>query len=542
VSHAQPRPSRSAAPASLPIRRALLSVSDKRGLVDFARGLASRGVELLSTGGTHKALRDAGIAVREVSEHTGFPEMMDGRVKTLHPKIHGGILALRDVETHTAAMEKHGIAPIDLVCVNLYPFEQTVAKAGTTFEEAVENIDIGGPSMVRSAAKNHRFVAVVTDPDDYDAILKELSTFGGELAQATRTRLARKAFALTARYDAAITRYLESQRGAEAATEALPDVYTLTGTKLGDLRYGENPHQRAAFYKVPGASESGIATGKVLGGKALSYNNILDLDSALALVREFDEPAVVVVKHNNPCGCATRRVLREAAEAAWAGDPVSAFGSVIAINRPVDRATADFLADEGHFVECVVAPSFEKDAFTLLTTRPKWGKNVRLVEVGSLGERDARDLIVRKVAGGFLVQDRNLVAGAGTEHRVVTDRAPSDDEKRELQFAASICKHVKSNAIVLVNDGMLVGAGAGQMSRVDSVRIAVDKATPARARGAVLASDAFFPFPDGLELAAKAGVKAVIQPGGSVRDADVIAAANRWGIAMVFTGVRHFLH
>ncbi|MFN0204778.1 MAG: bifunctional phosphoribosylaminoimidazolecarboxamide formyltransferase/IMP cyclohydrolase [Planctomycetota bacterium] len=522
------------------IRRALLSVSDKRGIVDFARSLAARGVELLSTGGTYKTLVAEGVPVREVSNFTGFPEMLDGRVKTLHPKIHGGILARRDVAEHLAACEKYQIPPIDLVCVNLYPFEATVAKPNVTFDEAVENIDIGGPAMVRSSAKNHEFVAIVTDPDDYAAITKEMDTFDGELSKSTRARLARKAFALTARYDAAISRYLENQ-AAPAGQNEFPRIYTLTGTKLYDLRYGENPHQRAAFYQIPGSQESGVARASIKNGKQLSYNNILDLDSALSLVREFSDPTVVVVKHNNPCGTASRPRLRDAVASAWAGDPVSAFGSVIAINRPVDVETAEFLSDDGHFVECIIAPEFNDDAFRMLTTRPKWGKNVRLLETGSFTDRDSRDLIVRKVAGGFLLQDRDLAPGAGYELRVVTKRAPTETEILQIHFAASICKHVKSNAIVLSKDFTLLGTGAGQMSRVDSVNIAIAKAGT-RLAGAVCASDAFFPFPDGVEAAVRAGVTTIVQPGGSVRDAEVIAAADHAGAAMVFTDMRHFLH
>lgn len=522
------------------IRRALISVSDKTGIIEFARGLEAREFVLLSTGGTHRAIKAAGIAVTEVGDYTGFPEMLDGRVKTLHPKVHGGILARRDLETHRAACEKHQIPPIDLVCVNLYPFEATVAKKDVSFEEAVENIDVGGPTMVRAAAKNHDAVAIVTDPEDYAAILTEMDLFEGELSEATRARLARKAFALTARYDAAIARFLE-QRAETGSAAPFPQILTLTGSKIADLRYGENPHQRAAFYKIPGAAESGVANAHVRNGKTLSYNNILDLDAAFSLVREFTDPTVVIIKHNNPCGAASRRQLREAAEAAWSGDPVSAFGSVIAINRPVDRATADFLADEGHFVECIIAPSIDNDAFQLLTIRPKWGKNVRILETGEFTDRDPHDVVIRKVAGGFLAQDRNLAAGSGREYRVVTKRPPSPAEMEQLQFAASICKHVKSNAIVLAADFTLVGTGAGQMSRVDSMQLAIAKAKD-RSGGSVCASDAFFPFADGVEAAARAGVTAVVQPGGSVRDAEVVAAADRAGMAMVFTGTRHFLH
>ncbi|HKE01202.1 MAG TPA: bifunctional phosphoribosylaminoimidazolecarboxamide formyltransferase/IMP cyclohydrolase [Planctomycetota bacterium] len=521
----------------LRVRRALVSVSDKRGVVDLARALASRGAEILSTGGTYRTLRGEGVAAREVSDATGFPEMMDGRIKTLHPRVHGGLLARRDQPEHVAAMKEHGIEPIDLLCVNLYPFEETVARPGVSHDEAIEQIDIGGPAMVRSAAKNHRFVAVVTDPDDYGPLLREIETFG-EISLATRERLARKAFALTARYDATIARFLET-RGGEP--EPFPRVFALRGAKVADLRYGENPHQRAAFYRIPGAREASVATATVRNGKELSYNNILDLDAALALVRELDGPAVAVIKHTNPCGCAIRERLADAARAAWEGDPVSAFGSVVAVNRPLDLATAELLTAPDRFVECVIAPSFDEDAIACLKTRPKWGASVRLLETGPFGPRDP-DPFVRSVAGGFLVQDRNLAAGAGEEHRVPTKRAPTPAEKDQLAFAASVCKHVKSNAIVLARDLALVGAGAGQMSRVDSVRIAVDKAGPERARGSVLASDAFFPFADGVELAARAGVTAILQPGGSKRDAEVIAAADRAGVAMVFTGTRHFLH
>ncbi len=526
------------------IERALLSVSDKRGLEGFARALAEHGIELLATGGTYKLLREAKIAVREVSEHTGFPEMMDGRVKTLHPRIHGGILALRDEPSHAAAMREHGIGPIDLVCVSLYPFERTVARAGVTRAEAIEQIDIGGPSMLRSAAKNHRFVTVVSDPDDYGRVQDELQRLEGATSEGLRRELALAAFARTARYDAAISAWLFGQERASGATEArFPAGHALVGRKLLDLRYGENPHQEAALYAQEGSAEPSVATAEVLGGKALSYNNLVDLDAALGLAKEFRAPFVCVCKHNNPCGAASAETIAEALALAWEGDPLSAFGSVLAFTRPVDLASATFLTDGGRFVEAIVAPSFDDDALECLRTRPKWGRNVRLLACGPLGPdaRDAEAWEAKPLVGGFLLQTRDLAADAADELRTVTRRAPSADEVRALLFASAVGKHVKSNAIVLAQGTHAVGVGAGQMSRVDAVELACKKAG-ARARGAALASDAFFPFPDGVEAAAKAGVTAVLQPGGSVRDPDVIAACDAQGVAMVFTGRRHFRH
>ena len=528
------------------IKRALVSVSDKTGIEDFARRLADRGVEVLSTGGTHRLLAESGVEVTEIAAYTGFPEMMDGRVKTLHPKVHGGILALRDDAGHTASMAEHGIEGIDLVCVNLYPFERTVANPGVAFADAIEQIDIGGPSMVRSAAKNHRFVAIVTDPADYAAILDELDA-SGALSDATAKRLALKAFRLTARYDAAISGWLGRQleggaasgdEGAEAEAS-----YRAEGALASTLRYGENPHQTAALYREATADGSTLTGARVLGGKQLSYNNYVDLDAALALASEFTEPFACVLKHNNPCGAASAPTLERAIADAWAGDPLSAFGSVLGFNRPVDLATARFLTDENRFVEAIVAPGFEADALTHLQTVPKWGKNVRLVEVDRVDPESpgrARRRAI-PISGGLLVQDADLAAEGEDDCRVVTEAEPTPHQLAALVFANTICKHVKSNAIVLVDGTKVVGVGAGQMSRVDSVEIALKKAGP-RAKGSVLASDAFFPFPDGPIAAIEGGVVALLQPGGSKKDKAVIAACDERGVPMVFTGTRHFRH
>ena len=523
--------------------RALLSVSDKSGIENLARRLHQAGVELLSTGGTFRAIQEAGVPVREVADYTGFPEMMDGRVKTLHPKVHGGILALREADEHRAAMESHDIAPIDMVVVNLYPFEATVAREGVTRPEAVEQIDIGGPSMVRSAAKNHRYVTVLTDPEDYGAVLDELENGDGISLQLRRT-LAAKAFASTARYDAAISRWLhESDLEDGVSEEGFAPVFSLAGTKQLDMRYGENPHQGAAFYRGGDSKEASIASAEVLSGKALSYNNIVDADAALSLAKEFEEPFVCVIKHTNPCGAAIRDSISEALAAAWEGDSLSAFGSVLAFTRPVDLASADFLVSGGRFVEAIVAPSFDEDAVELLTQKPKWGKSVRLLAVGPFGpaSRDARDVEVKKVVGGFLLQSRDLVAVDPADFEVKTTKQPSAEQLGELDFANRIAKHVKSNAIVLTRERSIAGVGAGQMSRVDSVQIAARKAGD-KAQGSVLASDAFFPFPDGVEAAIEAGVQAIVQPGGSVRDGEVIAACDERGATMVFSGTRHFRH
>jgi phosphoribosylaminoimidazolecarboxamide formyltransferase/IMP cyclohydrolase len=523
------------------IRRALLSVSDKTGLIDLARGLAAFQVELISTGGTRKTLADAGLSLRDVSEVTGYPEMLDGRVKTLHPRIHGGILAVRDNPEHVQTLQEHDIQPIDLVVCNLYPFEATAARPGATHEEIVENIDIGGPSMVRSSAKNYRDVAIVTSPDQYTALLEEMRQHNGALSLATRERLAAAAFTRTAAYDRAISAYFARR----IETEAFPAALDLQLERRQSLRYGENPHQRAAFYVEPDAPPASVACAEVLHGKELSYNNLLDLDSALNLVREFSEPAAVVIKHNNPCGAAIAATLVDAFRKAYEGDPLSAFGGILGFNREVDEATAIQITEPNRFVECIIAPGFSDAAFEILTTRPTWKKSVRLLKTGPLevgrisNPSYRRDY--RRVDGGLLVQDRDWSSDDFAQLKVVTKRAPTEEEMRDLRFTWLVCKHVKSNAIVLGKGGMVVGVGAGQMSRVDSVQIAVRKAGE-RSKGAVLASDAFFPFRDNVDEAARAGVSAIIQPGGSVRDADSIQACDEHGLAMMFTGIRHFRH
>jgi phosphoribosylaminoimidazolecarboxamide formyltransferase/IMP cyclohydrolase len=521
------------------IRRALLSVSDKTGLVELARALAGLGVELISTGGTHRALREAGLTVRDISEVTGFPEILDGRVKTLHPRVHAGILAVRDNLRHAATLAEQQIGPIDLVVCNLYPFEAAVARPGSSHEDVIENIDVGGPSMVRAAAKNYHDVAVLTDPGQYPAVLDELRANQGALSLATRERLATAAFARTAAYDAAISTYF----AARASQDEWPPVLALHFQKRLPLRYGENPHQHAAFYVEPGCRHACVATAESLHGKELSYNNLLDLDSALNLVREFAPPAAVVIKHNNPCGAALAPTLEEAFGRAYEGDPLSAYGGVLGFNREVDEATAHQITEPGRFIECVIAPGYSEAAFHLLTTRPTWKKNVRLLRTGPLDHVGARSrtLDFRRVDGGLLVQTRDLPADDFARAQVVTKRAPTEAELADLRFAWLVCKHVKSNAIVLARGGRVVGVGAGQMSRVDAVHLAARKAGD-HVKGAVLASDAFFPFRDNIDEAAKAGVTAVAQPGGSLRDPDSIQACDEHGLAMVFTGVRHFRH
>ena len=469
--------------------------------------------------------------------------MMDGRVKTLHPRVHGGILALRDESSHVASMEAEGIRPIDLVCVNLYPFESTVAKPDVAFEDAIEQIDIGGPSMVRSAAKNHRFVAIVTDPADYGRVLDEMESNGGGISDELRRELALKAFQRTAAYDAAISAWMFERSAASADERVFPESHAVVGAKALDLRYGENPHQAAAFYSVPAGDEPTLASAELLGGKALSYNNLVDLDAALGLAKEFDAPFVAVCKHNNPCGAAVGDTIAAALADAWAGDPLSAFGSVLAFNRPVDVASAEFLTSENRFVEAIVAPSFEDEALAILRERPKWGRNVRLLACGDVspGARDADELELKRLAGGFLLQERDLAASAPEDCKVVTRAEPTPTQVDDLLFGEKVGKHVKSNTIVLAKGGRVTGVGAGQMSRVDAVEIAVKKAGE-HAAGSVLASDAFFPFPDGVEAAMDAGVAAILQPGGSRRDDEVIAACDARNVPMVFTGTRHFRH
>jgi phosphoribosylaminoimidazolecarboxamide formyltransferase / IMP cyclohydrolase len=522
------------------IQRALISVSDKAGVVDLARALAGRGVEILSTGGTAGLLREAGIAVRDVADVTGFPEMMDGRVKTLHPAVHGGLLALRDDPAHLAAMTAQGIGAIDLLVVNLYPFEATVAR-GADYAEAVENIDIGGPAMIRAAAKNHPWVAVVTDPEDYAPLLDEMAATDGATRMAFRQRLALTAYGRTAAYDAAVSTWMAGALG-----EAAPRRRVFAGRLAQGLRYGENPHQGAAFY-VDGSGRPGVATARQVQGKELSYNNINDTDAALELVAELprDRAACVIVKHANPCGVALGRTLAEAYARAYDCDRVSAFGGIVALNRPLDRATAESIT--AIFTEVVIAPGADDGAKAVFAAKPA----LRLLLTDALPDTDAPGLAVRQVAGGFLVQDRDTGHVTPADLKVVTRRVPTDAELEDLMFAFTVAKHVKSNAIVYAKNGATVGVGAGQMSRVDSTRIAARKAGDMAealglpvppTQGSVVASDAFFPFADGLMAAAEAGATAVIQPGGSVRDAEVIAAADAAGLAMVFTGMRHFRH
>ena len=513
------------------ISRALISVSDKAGVAEFATGLAGLGVEILSTGGTAKLLREKGLKVKDVSEVTGFPEMLDGRLKTLHPKIHGGILAIRANAEHRGQLEAQGIGFIDLVAVNLYPFEKAAAKPGVKFEELVENIDIGGPSMIRSAAKNFEDVTVVVDAADYGVVLDEMRARGGCVSRETRARLSRKAFATTAAYDSAISLTLQKWAGAE-----FPEYLHLNFGKVLDLRYGENPHQKAALYADP-ARRDGLARARKLQGKELSFNNLVDLEAAWRLVGEFEEPTTAIIKHTNPCGIASAVSLAESFARALEVDPVAAFGSVIAFNRVVDRATAEALIKL--FVEAVVAPGYEPAALERLAAK----KNLRVMELAASPDGQ-HGLEFKNVQGGLLVQTPDNRPATPEEWKCVSERRPTEAEKRALLFAWRVVKHVKSNAIVYAREGVSVGVGAGQMSRVDAVKLAATKARELNhsLEGTVVASDAFFPFPDGVEEAAKAGATAIVQPGGSVRDAEVIGAANRFGLAMLFTGVRHFRH
>ena len=514
------------------IHRAILSVTDKTGLVEFARKLSALGIELISTGGTAKLLRDSGIAVKDISDLTGFPEMLDGRVKTLHPKVHGGILHRREDPKHVAAVKEHGIQPIDMVVVNLYAFEKTAAKPGVAFEELIENIDIGGPSMIRSAAKNFHDVAIVTSPADYDSIAAQLERDGATLSHETKWRLAQKAFATTAAYDSAIASTLERVSPAKVDLQSesgFPTNLRFSFQKTLDLRYGENPHQKAAMYSD--GSGQGVANARQLQGKELSFNNIVDLQAAWDLAQEFDEPVCAIIKHTNPCGTATGHTLAEAYKRALECDPVSAFGGVIGVNRPIDAEAAE----EMHklFLEVIAAPGFDEAAKAKFATK----KNLRLVEIVPAAQK----WVLKNVSGGMLVQDADMRPLQDSDLKVVTKRQPTPEETRALLFAWKVCKHVKSNAIVYARDGQTVGVGAGQMSRVDSAKIGAMKAQ-LPLKGTVAASDAFFPFPDGVEEIAKAGATAIIQPGGSQRDPEVIEAADRLGLAMLFTGVRHFRH
>jgi phosphoribosylaminoimidazolecarboxamide formyltransferase / IMP cyclohydrolase len=519
-------------PGEVRIQRALLSVSDKTGIVDFARGLAELGVELISTGGTARELEAAGVAVRSISDLTGFPEIMDGRVKTLHPKLYAGLLARRDDPSHMVAAEEQEIEFVDLVCVNLYPFEAVAARRGAAEHEVIENIDIGGPTMIRAAAKNAAFSAVVSSPESYDAVLQELTDSGGRLSLQTRESLAAEAFAYTARYDLAIARWFQERQ------DDFPNLTMSAYEKVLDLSYGENPHQRAAYYAEIGSRMHVLSMVRQLGGKELSFNNLLDLNGARALVEEFELPACAIIKHNNPCGCAVGANAGEAYERAFAGDPLSAYGGVVCLNRPVDREVAEALVRQ--FAEIVFAPKFTEEALEVLAAKPK----MRILEDNerrrpNIGERD-----LKRVVGGVLIQDRDVDLEDRSAMEVVTERKPTEHEWGEMLFAWKVCKHVRSNAIVVTKDLATVGIGAGQMSRVDSVRIAVEKAGAAGfdLAGAALASDAFFPFADGPQLAIDAGVTCVIQPGGSMRDPEVVEAADAAGISMVFTHRRHFKH
>jgi len=520
------------APAEVRIGRALLSVSDKRGLVEFARGLAELGVELISTGGTAQELEGAGLRVRPVDDYTGHPEILDGRVKTLNPRIFAGLLAVRSNDQHVGTLNEHGVEPIDLVCVNLYPFERVAAQRGREESEVIENIDIGGPTLIRAAAKNHEFAAVVVSPESYDAVLDELVESDGRLSGRTRQSLAMEAFAYTARYDTAISRWFAERE------EDFPAAYTRSFEKVLDLPYGENPHQRAAYYAELGARSHLLSMVSKLHGKELSFNNLLDLDSGRRLVEDFELPAAAVVKHNNPCGTALGASIEEAFEKALAADPQSAFGGVFCFNRPVSRALAERLGDM--FVEVVFAPGYEDEALDVLEQKP----NVRILHDQERRRPTISEHDYKRVRGGLLVQDRDSGLEAREDMQVTTERSPSEAEWGELLFAMRVSKHVRSNAIVLGRDLATAGVGAGQMSRVDSVRLAIDKARAAERPldGAVLASDAFFPFADGPQLAIEAGIKAIIQPGGSQRDHEVISACEAAGVAMVFTARRHFRH
>ena len=515
------------------VKRALISVSDKTGILDFARELNKLGVQIVSTGGTAKLLRDNNIQVKEVSEYTGFPEMLDGRVKTLHPKIHGGLLALRDNPKHMQSLKEHDIGLIDMVVVNLYPFEKTTQKPNVTIEEVIENIDIGGPSMLRSAAKNHKDVAVICDPCHYSRVIDELKKNSGALSGDLMRELAIEVFALTCRYDNTIHNYLKNYFYAQPESSGLPQELNLYFEKIQDLRYGENPHQKAAFYKEKGKTR-GLINLKQLQGKELSFNNILDLNSAWELVREFSKPAAVIVKHNNPCGVAEDETLDKAFLAAYKCDPLSAFGGIVALNRKVDLKTAKVIAKSG-FLECIIAPGFDKGVQDLFKDK----KNLRLLELNDIEPIDEPEL--KRVSGGLLLQDKNLATLYVNNLKVATQKKPTKKELDSLIFGWKVAKHTKSNAIVLIRGTKTVGIGAGQMSRVDSVKIAKIKAG-ALSKNSYLASDAFFPKADAVIEAAKAGIKAIIQPGGSISDAEIIKACDKYKIAMVFTGIRHFKH
>jgi phosphoribosylaminoimidazolecarboxamide formyltransferase/IMP cyclohydrolase len=532
------------------IRTALISVSDKSGVISFAKSLSQMGVKIISTGGTARKLTEAGINVTSVDAITGFPEMMDGRVKTLHPKIHGALLGLRDKKEHVEAMGKHGIEPIDLVCVNLYPFEQTIGRPDATFEEAIENIDIGGPSMIRSAAKNHKFVTVVTHSDQYPRVIEQMRNNNGTVSAKLREEFARAAFTLTAAYDATIARYLNTRAGVE-----FPGRLAIPLTRETALRYGENPHQTAALYKLPRSEEPSVSNGRLLQGETeISFNNLLDANAAFELVKEFEEPAAVVVKHLNPCGCAIDDDICVAYRKAYEGDVTSAFGGIIALNRSVDVELARTIMEsysrfgkalgaEGFFAEVIVAPEFDSEAIEIIRTLKTWGSRVRLIETGRIDRSkiDANEYDVRYIVGGLLLQKRDLVGWEPEVLTFPTKARPTPEQFEDLRIAWLVAKHTKSNTIIIARNRKILGVGAGQMNRIESGQIAVKHAGD-ESRGAVMASDAFFPFPDNVENAARAGIAAIVQPGGSKKDEDVIAAADAHGIAMVFTGKRHFKH
>ncbi|MDP6379703.1 MAG: bifunctional phosphoribosylaminoimidazolecarboxamide formyltransferase/IMP cyclohydrolase [Phycisphaerae bacterium] len=535
------------------IQRALVSVSDKTGLVEFASALAEMGVEIISTGGTARLLADGGVNVVSISDYTGFPEIMDGRVKTLHPVVHGGLLAVRDNPEHVRAMEELDIKPIDMVCVNLYPFEQTVAKPDCTLEDAIENIDIGGPSMLRAAAKNHRYVTVVSNPARYGEIIAEMRANGGKVSDKLRAQLAIEVFEKTHQYDGAISSYLSAHHPAAGGAKEFPQTISLGFEKVQSLRYGENPHQKAAYYREAGLIEPSVSTAKQISGRELSFNNLIDINAAIEIVKEFRSPAVAVIKHTNPCGAGSAKTLLEAYKKAYSGDVVSAMGSIIGLNRRLDAATAEFMVESfkkmgkrlgasGFFIEAVIAPGYAKGAIDVLATRKRWGKAVRILQTPALsasktarGEKD-----IKRVVGGLLMQDRDLELLKG-KLRVMTKKKPTAAQMDDLQFAWTIAKHVKSNTILYAKGRAVVGVGAGQMSRVDAAMIGARKAGK-RAKGAVIASDAFMPYPDSTSVAINAGVRAIIQPGGSKGDAGVIDLCNKRGVAMVFTGMRHFKH
>lgn len=510
------------------IKRALISVSDKSGIVEFAKKLSESGVEILSTGGTAKTIKEAGIDVIDVADYTGFPEMMNGRVKTLHPKVHGAILALRDDEEHVKAAKDHEIGFIDLVVVNLYPFEETIAREGVTVQEAIENIDIGGPSMIRSAAKNYKFVTVVCDPNDYDHVAGEIAQ-NGDTSPEMRRLLARKAFTMTFRYDQAINAYLRDLNG-----EA--ELLSLHYEKVTSLRYGENPQQKAAFFRNPDNHDANVTNSEVLHGKQLSFNNIVDADSCLGLVKEFKEPTAVFVKHNNPCGVASAETIEEAFEKGHKVDSLSAFGCIIAVNRPVNKAIVEYMKREKMFVEIIIAPEYDDDALEMLKEK----KNLRILRTGEL-KKDIRQTDIKKVAGGILIQTKDNYDLTTDDLKVVTKKKPSDEELKAMLFATKVVKHVRSNAVVAAKGTTVTGIGAGQMSRVDSVTIAGIKGGE-NIKGSVMASDAFFPFADGIEQAHEIGIASIVQPGGSIRDEEVIARADELGMSMVFTGRRYFKH